>query len=220
MHIIKDKYVRVLNPSKDLLTNCKKTLTIANPAYGANKQMGISNFATPRNLQYYEYDITTDILKVPIGFWQESYHYLNAVDNRSDFESEIVKGLQFNGTLRPEQEKAVKTLASYSNGVLSAPTGSGKTVIALALMKQLGRKTLFIVDTVDLANQFISRCKTFLGYEPGLIGSGKFDVKDISVGILKTLTVLDEGKFKILNETFGCVIVDEVLDKCHIIMYI
>lgn len=208
MKIIKNAYASVYSPDKDVLRKVKHDLTMDNPAFAANDRMGISNFATRRTLKYF--DNSGDVLKVPIGYWQEHFHYLPSEDRRTEGYSEEIPKLNFKATLGAYQEEAVSKLQKFTNGVLSAPTGSGKTVMALALIHRLRRNTIFVVDTIDLANQFKSRCSQFLGYEPGLIGSGKFETTDIAVAILQTLTKLDEDQFKILNAKYGCVIVDEV----------
>ena len=43
--------------------------------------------------------------------------------------------VSFTGTLRPEQEEALKAMLSFDTGILHAPTASGKTVIATAMIR-------------------------------------------------------------------------------------
>jgi superfamily II DNA or RNA helicase len=47
--------------------------------------------------------------------------------------------VSFTKTLRPEQEEALKAMLSFDNGILHAPTASGKTVIAAALIAAMIR---------------------------------------------------------------------------------
>jgi superfamily II DNA or RNA helicase len=55
-------------------------------------------------------------------------------------------------------------------GTLCAPTGSGKTVIALAMIAQRRQPTLIVVHTKDLAYQWVARVQQFLGMPAGRIG--------------------------------------------------
>jgi superfamily II DNA or RNA helicase len=64
-------------------------------------------------------------------------------------------------TLRPHQEKAIELLrnafkAGYRTPVLQAPTGMGKTLIAIDIIKRMlaaGKSALFIVDRITLIEQ-------------------------------------------------------------------
>lgn len=52
--------------------------------------------------------------------------------------------VSFNGELRDGQSEAVERLLGFENGILSAPTGFGKTVIGAAVIAQLKTPTLVI----------------------------------------------------------------------------
>jgi superfamily II DNA or RNA helicase len=76
-------------------------------------------------------------------------------------------------------------------GTLSAPTGSGKTVMGLALIAQRRQPTVIVVHTKDLAFQWIQRIEEFLGIpadEVGLVGAGKKKIGErITVALVQTL---------------------------------
>ena len=61
--------------------------------------------------------------------------------------------LTFRGTLRPYQETAVTAVLAHSFGVLEASTGSGKTVMALAVIARRQQPTLVLVHTRELMQQ-------------------------------------------------------------------
>ena len=116
-------------------------------------------------------------------------------------------GYEFNGQLRPYQVQAVDGILGREFGVLEAGTGSGKTVMALAIIASRQQPTLVLVHTKELLYQWRDRIKTFLGIEAGLIGDGHLDIRPVSVGIVNTV----RKQLDSLVERFGQVVVDE----CH-----
>ncbi len=88
-----------------------------------------------------------------------------------------LRDIAFKGKLRPEQEQAIERLAKFENGILSAPTGFGKTVVAAALIAHVGLPTLVIVPKTALLTQWSSKLEEFLAIEhpdgPALTTSGK-----------------------------------------------
>ena len=68
----------------------------------------------------------------------------------------------FNGTLRAEQIPAAEALLEHRNGVLSATTAFGKTVIAAYLIGQRKVNTLVLVHTQALLNQWKVSLSEFL----------------------------------------------------------
>ena len=117
----------------------------------------------------------------------------------------------FTGKLRDFQDEAVKNIAASDFGTLAAPTGSGKTVIALALVAQRRQPALVVVHTRELLAQWVDRIGAFLGIpapEVGIIGGGKVKVGEkITVALVQSL-------HKCANEVaphVGRLLVDE----CH-----
>jgi len=117
----------------------------------------------------------------------------------------------FHGDLREYQSKTVNDALQKHFGVLVAPCGSGKTVMALSIVVRRRQPTLIIVHTKELLNQWGDRISQYLGMskkEIGIIGNGKESIKAVSVGMVQTLAKrnLDE-----IREHFGQIIADE----CH-----
>lgn len=67
-------------------------------------------------------------------------------------------------SLYENQKEAVDCLIQYENGILTAPTGSGKTVIGLEIINRLKRPTLILVDQVKLIEQWKERIESFAKY--------------------------------------------------------
>ena len=70
--------------------------------------------------------------------------------------------IAFTSTLRPDQQPAVDALLAHRNGVLSATTAFGKTVVAAWLIAQRGVNTLILVHTQALLNQWQAALSQFL----------------------------------------------------------
>ena len=100
-------------------------------------------------------------------------------------------------------------MLSREFGVLSAPTGSGKTIIALYMMAKRKQPSLVVVHTNELAFQWIDRINTFLeipSNEIGFIGGGKRSVGEkITVALVQSLYKCAEE----ISEQIGHIIVDE-----------
>jgi superfamily II DNA or RNA helicase len=73
--------------------------------------------------------------------------------------------MSFVGELRPEQRRALDALLGADCGVLEAATGFGKTVVAAALIAELGVSTLVLVPTSALLDQWCEQLGRFLAIE-------------------------------------------------------
>jgi len=90
---------------------------------------------------------------------------------------------------------------------INAKVGWGKTFTALNIARKLGQKTLIITHTAMLRDQWRDEVRNLFGMEPGIIGSGLFDIEDhaIVIGNVQTVTkVLPQ-----IQKEFGTVILDE-----------
>jgi superfamily II DNA or RNA helicase len=122
----------------------------------------------------------------------------------------------FEGQLKSETNQieavdcAMKTLNKTGGGVLSLPTGFGKTTVALNILSRLGVKTMIVVHKEFLVTQWVERINQFLPTATvGKIQQNKVDIigKDIVICMLQSLAmkVYAPGTF----ESFGMMIIDE-----------
>ena len=134
----------------------------------------------------------------------------------------------FKGDLRTEQIPAAEALLEHNNGVLSATTAFGKTVIAAYLIGQRKVNTLVLVHTQALLNQWKKALSEFLEIDEtlpelpkkrgrkkersviGMLGGSKNSLSGfVDVAIMQSLISGDEVRD--LVKDYGMVIVDE----CH-----
>lgn len=143
--------------------------------------------------------------------------------------------IEFAGTLRPRQQDAANALLSFDTGILSAPTGFGKTVIGAYLIGAVKQPALVIVPRTALLSQWIEKLGIFLNVneEPpalltpsgkiskrkrpriGQIGGGKNKASGI-VDVATFQSLIERGddgasRVKELVRSYGLVICDE----CH-----
>lgn len=70
--------------------------------------------------------------------------------------------VSFNGALRPRQQTAVDAMLRHDTGVLVAPTGFGKTVVAAGLIARRRVPTLVVLRSAALAEQWRRSLSEFL----------------------------------------------------------
>jgi superfamily II DNA or RNA helicase len=132
-------------------------------------------------------------------------------------ENTISIDLYFNGTLYEKQQNIVNHTLDilHSNGsiVLCEDPGGGKTVCALYIIKQLAFKTLILVNTELLMNQWKTRIEQFLpGSRIGIIrGKNKIDIehKDIVISTIQSIS-----RFHYPKDTFSS-FGFTIYDECH-----
>lgn len=203
--------ITITDLSDDQKEMIKNDLTLTNPVWDNATRMGLALWGIPKGLQYFKED--GDSLITPAGYLSTLKQILpNQPITDSRFESKKLLNVKFVGTLRDYQEEAGASLLSNTNGVLCALGGAGKTVMMIKLICDRRQPTLILVNTKELANQFIARLLQFTDLKKkdiGFLGSGKKNLKPITVGILQSVVKADADE---LNEIFGMVLVDE----CHI----
>ncbi len=113
--------------------------------------------------------------------------------------------------LRYYQEEAIAAAFVRENCVLRLPTGSGKSVMAIALASRVKLNTLVILPTVGLFNQWCQDARESLKMRPddlGIIHRKKRSLRPLTAAVQGTLA--SQGIDEEMREFFGMIIVDEV----------
>lgn len=118
-------------------------------------------------------------------------------------------------------DKIVETLKAHDFGgaICEAPTGSGKTVLSMETARRLGMKTLFVVHTTVLLEQWKEAISKFMpNWSVGVIRGDTCDVgnNDVCVAMLQSLALGSEYPEAVYDE-FGFVVFDECLDSSTLI---
>ena len=117
--------------------------------------------------------------------------------------------------LRDYQQEAAQSFLKARRGIIKASTGSGKTIIAAAIIKAAAVPTLFLVHRTHLlcqtAEKFIQAMPEI---EPhlGIIGDGSRDFKPITLATVQTVASMLKRYGKRLQQelgTFRMMIIDE-----------
>lgn len=218
-------YLKKEGLSNSILNQIKRFAAFKNPDFYRSQAMRLSTYNKPRVISLSE--DSKNYLALPRGCEDDILNFLqkqniSVTDERNN-------GLKieanFNGILRPEQEEAVRALTKYDNGVISATTAFGKTVIAANIISNKKVNTLVIVHTTQLLEQWKKRLEEFLIFDNSSTDSpkkskqtgniGQFSgsknklTNIIDISTMQSLYRGDEVKDFIKN--YGMVIVDE----CH-----
>ncbi len=201
-----------------LINFLKEELNFASTAFIIKKKIGKNTFGTER---YFKFVTETENeVVVPRGFIGKLIRFCRENKIEHDFIDERKKQklipYLFNAQLRDHQQTVVESIAKKELGVIVAPPGSGKTIVALKIISDKQQPALIIVHRKQLVEQWTERIETFLCIpknEIGKIGQGKSKVgKKITIATIQSLSKeLGKADTENILTAFGTIIVDE----CH-----
>lgn len=223
-------YVYKNGVSEKALGRIKRLAAFKNPGFYKAQAMRLPTYGKPRVICAAEE--TADYLAIPRGCETELVSLLEDAGARYQWEDKTNPGrpiqVEFAGELREEQRPAADALRAVNNGVLSATTAFGKTVIAASLIAEKKVNTLILVHTQALLNQWKIALEQFLVINEtlpdlpqkrgrkkvrsiiGQLGGAKKQLSGI-VDIAIIQSVANGGEALPLAKEYGMVIVDE----CH-----
>ena len=120
---------------------------------------------------------------------------------------EPVPSLETSYELRSYQQDALDAWTDADRrGNLELPTGSGKTVVAIAAMAALSTPTLVVVPTIDLLEQWRRELDAEFDVPIGQFGGGEQRFEPITVSTYDSAYLQAEN----VGDRFGLVVFDEV----------
>ena len=224
-------YVDTLNLMPRIQNQIRSLAAFDNPEFYKNKRLGYSNYYN-FSAVYLGKDID-GYIQIPRGLRENIIQECEKAGISVEVSDQRETGqpirVSFKGDLRMQQELAAEKLLSHSDGVLSAATAFGKTVVCSYLIAERKVNTLILLQSKDLLNQWVDELNHFLEIreEPPEYETktGRKKKRNSVIGVLhgnkNTLTgIIDvamvgsmysRGKFNERINYYGMVIMDE----CH-----
>lgn len=208
-------YIEKENLSSQLISRLVQLAAFQNPEFYRAQAMRLSTFGKPRIINCAEE--FPKYIGLPRGCLEEIRSLLNSLNIETKLEDKRFRGktidVSFEGKLQDMQYDVASKMLENENGVLVAPTGFGKTVIAAWLIAQRKVNTLILVHRRILVDQWRERLGLFLDIpleDIGMYGGGKKKLTGkIDIAVIQSLQ--RKGVVQDFVADYGHIIIDE----CH-----
>jgi len=125
-------YIKISELPPTLIAHLKCLASFSNPVFFKTQALRFSTHGIPRYISCAR--LEQGYLFLPKGCFDEVIDLLKEQNITIDINDKrqagnMLKNLNFLGTLRKDQTKAVNAMCRHSTGVLHAPTAFGKTVV-------------------------------------------------------------------------------------------
>lgn len=199
-----------------VISELKHMASIANPEFYRRQNTRQSTFGIPRLVVNFESEEGVE-LRLPRGLLDETTCLLREagfkVSVRKRFKRHTKLDMVFTGTLRPEQEQAVDKAAPHATGVIVAPPGAGKTVMACALIAKRKVPTAILVPRKELLHQWRAALQQFLNVcdkDIGQLGGGR-KKRTGKIDLIMVPSLAHRNGDPTVLEEYGQIVIDE----CH-----
>jgi len=107
-----------------------------------------------------------------------------------------IKCNMIDGVIKPyEFQQKIDEIVTLNNiGIVVSPTGSGKTVCCALALNTLKCPAMVLVTDLVLLDQMQRSLQKYLTCEIGTIGDGEFDLRDVTVSTVQSLSSIIKGK--------------------------
>lgn len=205
MKVRLDSRLLIKDPAPEIMNQAVQDNTHTNPAYAEAKRLNRDTTEIAPLIVDYEFDASRNILYLPRGY-QNKLNLTIDLDKRTLNPVSLRKPLF---ELRDYQLPVGIAVDTFEEGVIIAPTGAGKTVMAMNVIYKKQQKTLILVHTTDLLEQWSENIEKQFGFTPDVVAGVRVKTETpIVIGMFQTASS-DISKIK--PEQYGLLIVDE----CH-----
>jgi len=199
----------------DVSAALRHAATIHNPAFYEAQRTRRSTYGIPRFIQGFDVALNGDLI-LPRGLRHQAAHLIAQTGGEVVSDDARNQGNEldasFLGELDDRQTTAVDTMLAHEDGILHAPTGSGKTVMACAIIAERAVTTLVLINKTALASQWREQIRDLLGIKAGQLGGGRVKTRgQVDIMLLQSLARHTPEGIRELTTGYGQVIVDE----CH-----
>lgn len=188
---------------RSLIERIRRELTVAPERDGeVCRSASFRVFAESPTSLYIPRHYAESVLGLPGGEWKGGPPQACAMT----FKGELKESTRQNEAVAASLE----ALRTRGGGILSLPTGYGKTTVGLYVACQMGLKTLVVTHKEFLMDQWVERIGQFIpGARVGKIQQDVCDTqdKDIVVAMIHSICLKDYGN---AFRDFGLLILDEV----------
>jgi superfamily II DNA or RNA helicase len=206
-------YVEKAGLPPSLLSSIKHLASVHNPVFYERQKLRLSTHRIPRFIKCYEEDISH--IHLPRGVLTDLAEAVEKAGSKLAIEDQRTSPkrieVEFRGSLTGLQEQAVNQLLRHDQGVLVAPPGTGKTVIACFVIAARKAPTLILAHRKPLLEQWRLQLISQLELPSrhiGQIGAGRRKrTSVVDLAMLQSLKGVDTQFFS----DYGLIVVDE----CH-----
>jgi superfamily II DNA or RNA helicase len=215
---------RIRLPSEtptELVKRLKEVTTHPNPEYGKARALGRWVGSVPTEIKTWRMDVRSTAAgkqfsfpRGVAGLVRSHAASLGIVIRWSDKRTSVpVDWKPFLVEPRPYQSEGIAACVEREQGIVKAPTGSGKTSMALGALPQLKQRALVIVRDRNLLEQWLERAESELGLkkrEVGVVSGGKRRIGERLTLSLQQTLYSKSFPLEEFAQQFGAVLVDEV----------
>ena len=200
--------IKIKNPSTEIISWCQEHLKLPNPEYAKKVRMGFWVGNTPKFL--YLFEVHGDEIILPYGTFKQIQPMIKDCPVTGDFKPSVSVEYGEPVPLYPYQQIAVEATKRAYYGILQSKAGSGKTQMGIALIKEYGKRALWLTHTKDLLDQSKERAERYMDSSLlGKITEGKVEIgTGVTFATVQTMCNLDLSQYR---DMWDVVIVDE----CH-----